>query len=353
MPEKKKHRLRNIVLIVIALLLAGALAGRFYLPIWLKDYVNAQINSIKGYNGGVDDIDVHLWRGAYTIHKLKINKTGSGMPVPFVSIDTTDLSIQWSALWHGRVVAEIDTIRPVLNFAENKAGTDIQTGSGVNWTEQIKKLAPIDINHVTARDGKIYYRNYSTSPEVNIYITNMSGEITNLRNVEDKANPLPSKLTIKGKSIGGGTLNISGAMNILKKVPDMKIGAKLEHVKLPALNDYFMAFAFLDVEKGTFDLYSEVNVKNGALSGYVKPLARHIELINLKRDSNPVKLLWESIASVVIEVFSNQRKDQFATVVPLSGNIENVKTNTFETIIGILRNAFIEGLSRGLNSARG
>lgn len=351
--KRKRHWLRWALMILVLLLVAGLVAARMYLPVWAKEYVNRQINSVKGYEGGVEEIDIHLWRGAYSIQRMKINKTGSGIPVPFVAIRTLDLSIQWSALFHGRIVSEIDATQPVLNFATNKAGTNTQTGKGVDWTQEIKKLMPIEINRVGIHDGTLAYRNFSTDPKVNVNIRNIQGEVSNLRNVEDEKQALPSRAHFTGRSIGGGKFNFDGRMNILKQVPDLDFSAKLEGVSLPALNDYFMAFVFFDVESGEFDVYSELKVKDGAVSGYVKPIARHISLIDLNKDSNPLKLLWESIASGVIEIFSNQRKDQFATRIPLRGNIKDVKTSIWPVLGGILRNAFVQALRKGTDSELG
>ncbi len=43
------------------------------------------------------------------------------------------------------------------------------------------------------------------------------------------------------------------------------------------------------------------------------------------------------------EVFSNQRKDQLATKIPLEGSFANPETDIWYTIVDLLRNAFIQG----------
>jgi hypothetical protein len=115
------------------------------LPYWVKDYVNKEINELKGYSGSIADIDINLWRGAYQIHDLRIFKTDADIPVPFVAIKTSDLSVQWSALFDGAIVAEIDLYDADLNFAVGKAGGEIQTGEGAAWTKFVDALSPLDI----------------------------------------------------------------------------------------------------------------------------------------------------------------------------------------------------------------
>lgn len=56
---------------------------RIALPYILLRFVNKELQTIPGYTGHVDDIDVHLIRGAYTIKAIRLDKTGGKIPVPF------------------------------------------------------------------------------------------------------------------------------------------------------------------------------------------------------------------------------------------------------------------------------
>lgn len=333
-----------LLLVAIALL-----AGRLYLNAWLPKYVNRVLNTIEGYQGSVEDIDIALYRGAYKIHKLKIDKKTGNIPTPFIAIETVDLSIQWGALLHGRIVSDIELLKPELNFAVSRSGNARQTGAGVDWNKPIRDLMPIDINLVTFRDGKLSYQDFSTTPKVNVYINNMSGEMRNLRNVEDKGNALPSTLIVRGDSIGKGALALDGRLNILKPVPDMDLNLKLEHVHLPALSDYSNAYAAVDIEGGRLNVYSEVRVKNNRVSGYVKPIATDVSLIDLRKPTNPVKLAWEVLVAAVVEIFTNQPHDQFATKIPLEGDLDDIDTDSWSALLGIIRNAFVQAMSKGFD----
>ncbi len=342
-------RKRYIFYGTLVLALGGLVAARLYLNIWAKDYVNQVLNNIPGHEGSIADIDIDLYRGAYRIHQLKLYKTAGNIPTPFIDIEAADLSIEWGALFHGRIVSNADLTKPEINFAVNKSGTAEQNGAGVDWSRPIRDLSPIDINLVTFREGTLAYRDFSTTPQVNIYIHHMSGEAHNLRNVVDKENPLPSTLTVNGDSIGKGRLAIEGKLNILKPFPDMDMNVKLEKVHLPALSDYSNAYASVDIREGDLDVYAEVAVKDGRVSGYVKPIARHVALIDLRKPTNPLKLAWETLVAAVVEVFTNQPRDQFATKIPLEGNLNNIDTDTLATLGGIIRNAFFQAFKKGFD----
>lgn len=330
----------------LALILLLFIVIRLYMDVWLSEYVNGVLNNIEGYQGSVEAIHIDLYRSAYRIDGLKINKKNGNIPTPFIAIEEADFSLQWSALIHGRIVSDVNLTAPVLNFAFSKSAK--QTGDEVDWTKPIKDLMPIDINRVTFTHGSLSYQDFSTHPQVNIYIHNVKGNISNLRNVQDTGKTLPSNVVVSGESIGGGKLEIRGKMDILKPVPDMDLLTKLENVSLPALSNYSDAYAAFDFKSGEFSLYSELIVKDSHVSGYIKPIATHIQIVDLHKTSNPIKIAWESIVSAIITVFTNHTHDQFATKIELEGSLDNISTNTWSAIGGILDNAFVSALHKGL-----
>lgn len=87
----KKSRLKGIGFSVIILfsLLIGL---RLYLPYWVTDYVNKTLSNIEGYQGSIEGVDIDLYRGAYGIRGLELEKTGEEVPVPFVDISRIDSS---------------------------------------------------------------------------------------------------------------------------------------------------------------------------------------------------------------------------------------------------------------------
>src|ERR1700755_118224 len=111
--ETRKHKRQRVWLIVLGSLLVVLIALRIALPYILLRFVNKELQTIPGYTGHVDDIDVHLIRGAYTLKTIKLDKTGGQIPVPFFAAETFDLSVEWSAIFQGRLVGKIIVAHPV------------------------------------------------------------------------------------------------------------------------------------------------------------------------------------------------------------------------------------------------
>jgi hypothetical protein len=342
-----KFSLKKRILIgFVSLLLIIVVVLRLYLSAWVLDYVNGVLAGIPGYKGSVESINIDLYRGAYRINNLKLDKDTGKIPTPFLDIHVIDLSLQWSSLLHGRIVSSITLMHPVINFAVSK--DDKQTGENVDWTKPIKDLAPIDINFVRFQDGSVTYQDFSSTPQVNIYIHQMDGRIDNLRNVEKGGDALPSTVAVRGNSIGSGSLKINGHMNILKQVPDMDLLLALENVNLPALNSYTEAYAAFDFKQGTFNLYSHMVTKNGQVGGYIKPVVTNLS-VNVLKKANPVEVVWSSVVAGVLGIFTNISKDQFATRINLEGSVDKIDTNVWSALVGIFENAFINAMSKGFD----
>lgn len=342
----RRRRWRYVGGGIMVLLIIGLIAARLYLPMWLTDYVNKTLNTIPGYRGGVERIDVQLIRGAYTIHGLTLKKVNAGVPVPFIAIDMADLSLQWGALFDGRIVSDVHLYGPVLNFAKGKGGGE-QTGRETNWNDPIKKLMPIDINVVEIQRGTVTYKDFSSSPKVDIYINNLSGTLNELRNTNDANVALPSSMNFTGDSIGNGKLAVKGKLNVLTPEVDMDLDGRLEHAELKAFNSFSNAYVGVDFKAGSMDLYTEMAIKNGQVDGYVKPIVRNLSVDKIPEGTNPFQVAWATAASFLLEVFSNQANDQFATKVPLTGSLDRIETQFWPTLGGIFRNAFVEAFRRG------
>lgn len=340
MKTRKKRRwiwwtLGTVVVILIA--------ARLSLSYFVTRYVNSVLADIPGYHGSIYDIDIRLYRGAYVIDSLKIFKLDGDKRIPFVDIPTSDLSIEWHALFEGSIVGEAVFRNPVLNFigGNKKDTTANQTGEDVDWTEPLKKLVPFQVNRLEIRNGSLVFYDFTTDPNVDLSLREVHLLATNLNNASRHRTRLPSRITMNAKSIGDGNLKLDMRINVLKEIPDLDMNLEFEDVDMRALNDFFKAYARVDVEQGVFNLYAELAVNDGAVTGYVKPIAQDIKLLDLPEEKNPLNLLWEGMVGALKDVFKNQRKDQFATRVPLEGNIKSPNVAFWPAVWNIFSNAFV------------
>ena len=335
------RRTTKIIIAVVALLVIA----RLLLPYFVLRYVNKSLADMDGYTGHVDDIDIQLIRGAYQLNDLRIRKVNGKIKEPFLYIPKTDLSVEWKSLFKGKLVSEVECYQPEINFAFSKSDASSQTGEEVDWTVYLKKLLPININRFAVIDGKVNLTSLVTQPRADLSLQHCQGEIRNIRNVNDEKKALPSPVTASGNVLGyGGNMNFTADMNLLKVMPDFDYNLTFTDLQLTKLNELAKAYANIDFERGTVSVYSEMAMYDSKFNGYIKPLTKDMQIFKLNEHEgrSAGKFFTELLAQAGTAILKNQKKDQVATRIPLSGTVENVETAIWPTIFGLLRNAYVE-----------
>lgn len=332
--------------LVLALVVALVVV-RMLLPGWLTGYLNRRLDHMGSYHGQIADVDLHLWRGGYTIHGLVIAKQDAAIPVPLLNAPRIELSISWPSLMLGGIVGEVEFWQPELNIVDGRSERDTQTGRGVDWRQRLQGLLAIQLNEVDVHDGTLHFRNYHSAPPVDLAAMHVEGQVYNLTNVQDAGGTRPATMDVRAELFGHAPLESHAQFNPFDHFKDFRVDAQVHNVELPALNDFLQAYAMLDAESGNGEIVLQLDAHNGVLSGYAKPLFRHVTIFDWKHDieqqhDNPLRAAWEALAGGVQNLLKNQRENQFATRVNFSGRTDQPHTSTLQAIYGILRNGFIE-----------
>jgi len=182
MSTRRSKKLFSRTWIIILSILVVLIIIRLILPGVLLHYANKSLAGLQGYYGHIDDIDLSIYRGAYQVDNIYINKVDSttGDQTPFIKTDKIDLSVEWSALFDGRVVGELIFINPVLIFTKDKADPEDVQKDTTNFKKVLKDLMPLKINRFEIRNGQIHYKDESTKPVVDLMIDRFNVIATNL-----------------------------------------------------------------------------------------------------------------------------------------------------------------------------
>jgi hypothetical protein len=103
----------------------------------------------------------------------------------------------------------------------------------------------------------------------------------------------------------------------------------------------------LQAPHGTVDIYVEFDCRNGALTGGVKPILKNVEIRPAGKGPWTALKAWAS--DVALKIFSDrvQERNAVATVLPIKGSLTDPDLQLWPAIFGVLRNAFVEGLTSG------
>lgn len=333
--------------LLAALLLV--LAAQLTLPWLIRDYLNGKLADMGDYQGQISDIDLAWWRGAYRINDLRIVKTSGDVPVPLLEAPLIDLAVSWRALWSDRaVVGEVFFERPQLNFVDGGDDSQAsQTGEGTDWREQLDKLLPITLNELRVIDGRISFHNFNTDPKVELNASEINASLYNLTNVSDDDGERVAHFDGQALLLDHAPLEAQASFDPFKQFEEFELRLRARDIDLTRFNDFARAYGRFDFKRGSCDLVIEAQAEDAQLSGYIKPLLREVEVFDWEQDvededKGVLRSLWEALVGGGETLLKNQRRDQFATRVELSGNVHDQEVSAFQAFLAILRNGFVE-----------
>jgi hypothetical protein len=346
--RRRTHVFWSIVLIAVALC-----ALRLALPYIVKDYVNGRLHALDSYDGHVGDIDIGLWRGAYRIDAIAIEKTGGARQrTPFFDSERVDFSVEWRSLLHGSLVAEAHFFEPTLNLVGGPTESQSQLGTEEDWHERLEELFPFRFNTVAVHDGTITFRTPGIGFGDALTAQHVDGIITNINNVEHTGKEAFAEFRMTGKVLGGADTWVYGSAEPFTKRSTFDLNLGLEHVQVPQVNPWLHEYLKADAKRGDFDLYLEVASADGHYEGYAKPILQNVQFLSLEDPiKNPLKGAWEAVVQLAAELFENQPHKQMAARIPFHGTIQGTNTDILSSIASVLRNAFVGAFAHSIEDS--
>jgi uncharacterized protein YhdP len=322
---------------------------RAALPFAVRAYVNRTLSENPGFQGHVEDIHMAIWRGAYELRGMEVRQIDSPSDVPLFKAPVMEVSVLWSALFRGRVVARYRVFEPQINFVAGHGGQKAQTGKGANWIDVIKKLSLLRIDRFETFDGRVNYSDPQSDPPVDIALTKVDAVITNLSNSEDKVQERVATVDLRALAVDQAEVTMNLQIDPFAAKPDFQLKTRLMQLQVARLRDFMRAYTLVDPKSGTLDVVAELNAKNGEVTGYVKPLFHDLELLQwqhlIAQEKDPVHFVADALGSVLNLMFQNQEKQQLATVAPIDGRIDGPNVAVLATLGNLVKNAVVQAFS--------
>ncbi len=222
-----------------------------------------------------------------------------------------------------------------------QAATEVSNDPGVVLHAREMKLT----------DANVSFVNKDTAPNYRVFLANTNLSIENFSNQKSEGY---GHAHLTGRFMGSGQTLVDVVMRAENNGPDLSLNAKIENTDVRAMNDLLRAHAKVDAASGVLSVYSEINVKNGRVQGYVKPLFKDLNIYDKEQDEDK-KLsakLKEKAADLVAKVFKNRKTEDVATVGKVEGPLQNPKASTWEVLVNLVRNAFFQAILPGFERFR-
>jgi hypothetical protein len=221
--------------------------------------------------------------------------------------------------------------------------------------KQVKETAKQAVKHteskvfvrlLTISNSRFAYTNKTSNPNYTLYMEGVEAKVENFSNQFAQG---PAKVSMTGKFMGTGDTKITGTFRSEARSPDFNLNVAIRNTQMPPMNDLFRAYGKFDIKSGTFSLFSELTVKNNAVNGYVKPLFENLQVTDERtpKEKGVFHKLYIGIVKGLTELLKNPETKAVATQTPISGRLGGTRTNTWQAIVNLVRNAFVRAILPG------
>jgi hypothetical protein len=207
----------------------------------------------------------------------------------------------------------------------------------------------VRINELRLTKSTVGFVNKATTPSYRVFLADTDGTVTNLSNQQVEGTAVAK---LKGAFMGSGTATAEATFKAEKSGPNFDVGVRVEEVDVTRLNDLFRAYGRFDTANGYFFLYSELDAKDGVVTGYIKPLFKDLKVYDKQQDkSKPLaRKMYERIVSGVAKVLKNRPRDEVATKAEVLGRIDDPKVGTVAAVVRLVQNAFFKAILPGFDA---
>jgi Domain of Unknown Function (DUF748) len=217
----------------------------------------------------------------------------------------------------------------------------------IDLNEEFRKVTALDVDHLDILDGQVAFIDTSRAERPELWLHDLQLSAENLATRQHLAGGRPVLLTASGTLAQSGKVSIFISAEPFEKGLTFSGRAAIVGLQTSELYRFIEPATKLQAPEGTIDIFVEFDCRNGALNGGVKPVLKNVKVRPTKK--NPFAVIEAWAVDLAVRIFSDrvQQRNAVATVIPIKGTLTGVNVELWPAIFGVLRNAFVEGLTSG------
>ena len=350
MSRSGRKWLRRLV-IVAAVLVAVVVAIRLLIDPIATHYTRKGLNDAKGVSGDFQRVHVTVFPPGYEIWRIKLIEEPAGDERhPLLFAERVGVSVDWRALLRGRLAARARLDEPKLTITKRAEAKEKPEKAAIPDVEEaLRKVIPARVQRIEVRDGEILYRDLTAPRHPQIWLHALELSAENLATREELAGGRPATVNASAKLGKSGDVTMFVSANPFADKLEFAGEMSLKGWKVAELFDLIQPATKLQTPEGTLDVFVEFRAKGGGITGGVKPVLKNVRIRPTEDDFGNKLKAW--VADKGLRLFSDRVPDRNAvvTVVPIKGKLTDPDIQLWPTILGVIRNAFVEGISSGFS----
>jgi hypothetical protein len=348
-PRGRRRWPRRLLVVALAVV-ALAVAFRLALDPLVEWRTRVALRDLDGYRGRCGDVRVSLRDLSYRVHDLRVEKlSAGGAALPFFEVAKVEIGVHWKELVRGHLVAGVRLEKPKVNLVaaerkEERQAEEAPQAAGAATRE----LVPLRLDRIEIRDGEVLFVDRTSPEEPRLWLHDVEATVENFATEPALARGEPTVLALRGTLQRSGKVSIFATSDPLAKKLTFAGQARITGLQLREVGELLSDKADLTPTGGVLDLSARFAAEDGALTGGVRPVLKDPSVRAAKGGLGAK--LKALVVDLSLDLFSDDipGRDSVATTIPIRGTVDRPQVQAVPTILGIVRNAFVAGLTNSL-----
>jgi hypothetical protein len=343
---------------VAGLVVLLAIAVRLLLDPIATWYTRRTLAGLKGMRSTFSDVSVSLKDLSYAIHDLRIEKVAAeGSALPLFQVKRAELGVHGRELLRGQLVANVQLDAPKLALVSEGKQKKEEHGEAIEQGpkdvpklgRKLEQLAPFRLDRLQVKEGELIWVDAREPERPSLWLHGIEGTLENFATRAALAKHEPTVMAARGTLQRSGEISVFMTADPLAKSLTFAGQGRLRGLELWELGSVLSAKSDVAPDQGKIDMSVRFRAEDGRITGGVRPVLTDVEVNQTKPGLIPK--LKELLADVGLKIFSDEDdgKEKVATTIPIVGRVDAPQVQAVPTVIGILRNAFVQGLSDSLH----
>ena len=343
-------RRAKVALLVLGILIALLIILRLLLDPIAAHETRKALDGLDGFNGDFAGVHVTVFPPGYQVTKLRLAETSQPDDAePMVYAERVRATVSWRQALHGRLVAALRVDHPklVITAGAGPKAAEPKAQRAPDLSPQLERALGMKVDRVEVFDGEVLFRQVQKGRDAELWVHRLELAAQNLATRRDLTGGRPATVSAHGRVGKSGDLNLFVSADPLAS--PLSFAGQVSVVGFRAEEVYGFVAPKTDVQPtdGTIDVFAEFVAKNGKLSGGVKPVVKRVDIGPVGDDVWDRLKAWS--ADEAVELLSDRvpRRDAVATTIPLKGRLVGPDVQLWPAVLGVIRNAFVQGLVSG------
>jgi Domain of Unknown Function (DUF748) len=201
--------------VVAMLVLAFAVSVLIDEP--LRRTIEGQMNArMKGYTARIGRLNFHPIGFSIDLRDVVFVQDAHPDP-PVLYVPRLSASVQWSAIIHGRVVANFLFDGPEIHVDRTHLVRELEDPTPVKergWQEALQAIYALKINEFRIRNGSLTY--VDTGQARPLSVSHIEAVVNDVRNVRSAPDVYPSPIRVEARVFEHGRLEVEGRADFLR-----------------------------------------------------------------------------------------------------------------------------------------